>query len=217
MPAGGFRQPFTDRVLAGRPPLTDPVLDDAQIAALADPVTCRTALTRLMLPAEAAAHERLRATHGDVSRIPTRPFLFGLEPHSTEIITLGPGRQLFVELDAVGDLDDTGRRSVHLRANGQPIAFRVIDEQAPDTGTHRPKAEPGNPAHLAATVPGVVHLHVATGDEVEPGQRIAVIEAMKMEAPITSTSAGIIATTTVLTGTQVEPGDLIATITLTNA
>jgi pyruvate carboxylase len=216
VPAGGFRQPFTDRVLAGRPPLTDPVLDDAQIAALADPVTCRTALTRLMLPAEAAAHERLRATHGDVSRIPTRPFLFGLEPHSTEIITLGPGRQLFVELDAVGDLDDTGRRSVHLRANGQPIAFRVIDEHAPVSGTVRPKAEPGNPAHLAATVPGVVHLHIAPGDEVEPGQRIAVIEAMKMEAPITSTSAGIIATTAVLTGSQVEPGDLIATVTLTN-
>lgn len=217
VPAGGFRQPFTEQALAGRSPLTEPVLDDTQIAALADPATCRTALTRLMLPAEAAAHERLRATHGNVSRIPTRPFLFGLEPHSTEIITLGPGRQLFVELDAVGDLDDTGRRSVHLRANGQPIAFRVVDKQAPDTGTARPKAEPGNPAHLAATVPGVVHLHIATGDEVEPGQRIAVIEAMKLEAPITSTSAGIIATTTVPTGTQVEPGDLIATIRLTNA
>jgi pyruvate/2-oxoglutarate dehydrogenase complex dihydrolipoamide acyltransferase (E2) component len=37
---------------------------------------------------------------------------------------------------------------------------------------------------------------------------------MKMEAPITSTSAGILATLTVPTGTQVEPGDLIATLTL---
>jgi pyruvate carboxylase len=127
-----------------------------------------------------------------------------------------PGRQLFVELDAVGDVDDTGRRNVHLRANGQPIAFRVVDDNAPSTGTSRPKAEPGNSAHLAATVPGVVHLHVAVGDEVEPGQRIAVIEAMKMEAPITSTSAGIVATTVVPTGSQVEPGDLIATLTLTN-
>jgi pyruvate/2-oxoglutarate dehydrogenase complex dihydrolipoamide acyltransferase (E2) component len=52
---------------------------------------------------------------------------------------------------------------------------------------------------------------------VEPGQRIAVIEAMKMEAPITSTSAGIVATTVVPTGSQVEPGDLIATLTLTDA
>jgi biotin carboxyl carrier protein len=39
---------------------------------------------------------------------------------------------------------------------------------------------------------------------------------MKMEAPITTTSAGIITTLTVTTGTQVEPGDLIATLTITD-
>ena len=215
-PEAGFLQPFTDQVLAGRPMFTDPVLDQAQITALADPGTCRTALTRLMLPAEAAAYERLRATHGNAAIIPTRPFWFGLEPGHLETLTLAPGRQVFVELDAIGDLDDTGRRSVHLRANGQPIAFRVIDTNAPTTATTRAKAEPGNPAHLAATVPGVLHLHTAIGDQVQPGQRIAVIEAMKMEAPITSTSAGIITTLSVATGTQVEPGDLIATLTLTN-
>ena len=215
-PEAGFLQPFTDRVLAGRPVFTDPVLDSAQIDALADPTRQRTALTRLMLPAEAAAHERLRATHGNVALIPTRPFLFGLEPGHVETLTLAPGQQVFVELDAIGDLDDTGRRSVHLRANGQPIAFRVIDTNAPTTAITRAKAEPGNPAHLAATVPGVIHLHTAIGEQIQPGQRIAVIEAMKMEAPITSTSAGIIATLTVTTGTQVEPGDLIATLTLTS-
>ncbi len=215
-PEAGFLEPFTDRALAGRPRFADPVLDTEQIDALADPSRQRTALTRLMLPAEAAAYERLRATHGNVALIPTRPFLFGLEPGHVETLTLAPGKQVFVELDAIGDLDDTGRRSVHLRANGQPIAFRVIDANAPTSAITRAKAEPGNPAHLAATVPGVIHLHAAIGDDIQPGQRIAVIEAMKMEAPITSTSAGILATLTVPTGTQVEPGDLIATLTLTN-
>jgi pyruvate carboxylase len=215
-PEAGFLQPFTEQVLAGRPRYTDPVLDQTQIDALADPDRQRAALTRLMLPAEAAAHERLRATHGNVALIPTRPFLFGLEPGHVETLTLAPGQQVFVELDAIGDLDDTGRRSVHLRANGQPIAFRVIDTNAPTSAITRAKAEPGNPAHLAATVPGVIHLHAAVGDDIQPGQRIAVIEAMKMEAPITSTSAGILATLAVATGTQVEPGDLIAALTLTN-
>ncbi|MBI1351370.1 MAG: pyruvate carboxylase [Actinomycetales bacterium] len=215
-PEAGFLQPFTEQVLAGRPRFTDPVLDSAQIDALTDPARQRTALTRLMLPAEAAAHEQLRATHGNVAVIPTRAFLFGLEPGHVETLTLAPGQQVYVELDAIGDLDDTGRRSVHLRANGQPIAFRVTDHNAPTTATTRPKAEPGNPAHLAATVPGVLHHHADIGDDIQPGQRIAVIEAMKMEAPITSTSHGIISALTVPTGTQVEPGDLIATLTLTN-
>lgn len=216
-PEAGFLQPFTDRVLAGRPRYADPVLDTDQIAALADPARQRTALTRLMLPAEAAAYERLRATHGNAALIPTRPFLFGLEPKHVETLTLAPGQQVFVELEAIGDLDDTGRRSVHLRANGQPIAFRVIDQTAPAPAVTRAKAEPGNPAHLAASVPGVIHLQVSAGEQVQPGQRVAVIEAMKMEAPITTTSAGIISTVAVPTGTQVEPGDLIATLTLTDA
>jgi pyruvate carboxylase len=162
-----------------------------------------------MLPAEASAYEALRTTHGDISRIPTRPFLFGLAPHVTEVINLAPGRRLFVELEAVGDLDVTGRRSVHLRANGQPIAFRVVDTKAPLSVTMRPKAEVGNPAHFAASVPGVVSVLVKIGDTVHPGQRIAVIEAMKMEAPVTCTSNGIIGSVCVESGSQVEPGDLI--------
>lgn len=210
VPAGGFLQPFTSEVIKGRSPLVQPVINQEDIDALAHPDTRRSALTRLMLPAEAAAFERLRATHGDVSRIPTRPFLFGLERGVTEILALAPGRQIFVELEAVGELDDTGRRSVHLRANGQPISFRVIDENAPTTVVARPKAEPGNPAHLAASVPGVITVLVKAGEQVEPGQKIAVIEAMKMEAAVTSTSTGTVESIAVATGTQVEPGDLVA-------
>ncbi len=212
VPAGGFLQPFTDSVLAGRPPLAEPVINQADMEALANPESVRSALTRLMLPAEAAAFARLRATHGDVSRIPTRAFLFGLERGVTEVLALAPGRQVFVELDAVGELDETGRRSVHLRANGQPIAFRVVDDNAPATAVVRPKAEPGNPGHLAASVPGVISVLVKPGDQVEPGQRVAVIEAMKMEAAVTSTSAGTVETVLVASGSQVEPGDLVATI-----
>jgi pyruvate carboxylase len=151
----------------------------------------------------------LRATYADLSCLPTRTFLYGLEPGHVEAITLAPGRQLFVELDAIGDVDHTGRRSVHLRANGQPIALRVIDEHAPAPANPRPKAEAGNPAHVAATVPGVAHLNAVVGEAVERGRRLAVIEAMKMEAPITAMVSGSIV---IVDGTHVEPGDLIATI-----
>ena len=212
VPEGGFLQPFTEQVIAGRPPLQDPVLNQDDIADLKDPALVRGALTRLMLPAEAAAYERLRATHGDVSCIPTRPFLYGLESGVTELMVISRGRQMFVELDAVGELDETGRRSVHLRANGQPIAFRVVDENAPTTAVVRPKAEPGNPAHLAASVPGVITVLVSEGEQVQAGQRVAVIEAMKMEAAVTSTSAGTVESVVVSSGSQVDPGDLVVTI-----
>lgn len=216
IPGGGFLQPFTARVLAGRAPLSSPRLDQERIDALANPATRREALTHLMLPAEAEAYERLRATHGDVSCVPTRAFLYGLDQGSVETITLGPGRQVFVELEAIGDLDDSGRRGVHLTANGQPIAFRVVDDRAPSTVRTRVKAEPGNPAHIAATVPGVIQVQVAVGDIVEVGQRIAVVEAMKLEAPISTFSAGVVSQVCVPAGSQVETGDLVAVLALTN-
>ncbi len=217
IPEGGFLQPFTDQVLAGRPPLADPVFNDADIAALDTASTRRQALTRLMLPEVAAAFERGRQAHGDVSRIPTRPFLYGLEPHVTEVMQLAPGQQVFVSLDAISDLDETGRRSVHLRANGQPIAFRVVDERAPKTGPVRPKAEAGNPAHLAASVPGVVTVMAKAGQLLEAGDKVAIIEAMKMESAVTATSGGTVVSVTVASGDQVETGDLVVVIEPTPA
>ncbi len=212
VPAGGFVQPFTDRVLAGKPPLVAPVINAADRAALADPALRRAALTRLMLPAEAAAFDAARATYGDVSVLPTHAYLYGLEPGVTEVIDVAPGQQMFVELDAIGDVDEAGRRSVHLRANGQPVALRVVDERAPKTVNVRPKAEPGNPAHLGASVPGVITVMVKVGDQVQPGQKVAVIEAMKMESAVTAGTAGTVEAVHVLDKAQVEPGDLVVVL-----
>ena len=212
VPEGGFLQPFTTQVLAGKPPLTDPVINAADRAALADPALRRPALTRLMLPSEAKAFDAARATYGDVSVLPTHAYLYGLEPGVTEVIDVGPGQQMFVELDAIGDVDEAGRRSVHLRANGQPVALRVVDDSAPKTVNVRPKAEPGNPAHLGASVPGVITVLVAVGDQVQPGQKVAVIEAMKMESAVTAGTAGTVEAVHVMDKAQVEPGDLVVVL-----
>jgi pyruvate carboxylase len=213
VPEGGFLEPFTSAVLAGKPPLADPVFNAADRAALDDPATRRTALTRLMLPAEADAFETSRRTYGDVSLLPTHAYLYGLQPGSTEVIDIAAGQQMFVELDAIGDLDETGRRSVHLRANGQPVVLRVIDERAPKSANVRPKAEAGNPGHLGASVPGVISILVKPGDQLQAGDKVAVIEAMKMESAVTAGTAGTVDTVHVQDTWQVEPGDLVVTMT----
>ncbi len=215
VPEGGFLQPFTEQVLAGKPKPADPTFNDSDIALLANESTRQAALTRLMLPAEANTFARNRATYGDFSKLPTHPYLYGLEPQVTEVIDMGPGKQVFLELDAIGELDESGRRSVHVRANGAPIVLRVVDERAPKTGPVRPKADPSNPSHLAASVPGVITLTVSIGDNVEPGQKVATIEAMKMESAVTATAGGKVQALPVANGSQVEPGDLVVEITST--
>jgi pyruvate carboxylase len=213
VPEGGFLEPFTSRVLAGKPPLRDATFNAEDRAALGNPMTRQAALTRLMLPAEAKAFEAARTTYGDVSVLPTHAYLYGLQTGTTEVIDVAAGRQMFVALDAIGDLDETGRRSVHLRANGEPIVLRVVDEGAPKSATAHPKAEPGNPAHLGASVPGVISVVVKPGDQVQAGDKVAIIEAMKMESAVTASTAGTVETVHVKDKSQVEPGDLVVTLT----
>jgi len=62
---------------------------------------------------------------------------------------------------------------------------------------------------VAAPFAGVVTPSVAEGDQVEAGQTVATIEAMKMEASITAAKAGTVARLAVRAVQQVEGGDLL--------
>ena len=64
---------------------------------------------------------------------------------------------------------------------------------------------------MAAPFAGAVTLTVQAGDHVEAGQTVATIEAMKMEAPITTSVAGTVdAWRTELA--SVEGGDLLIVV-----
>jgi biotin carboxyl carrier protein len=53
---------------------------------------------------------------------------------------------------------------------------------------------------------------VADGDHVEPGQVLAIVEAMKMENEITAPRAGVVAELAVAPGDSVAPGQAICRI-----
>jgi biotin carboxyl carrier protein len=72
------------------------------------------------------------------------------------------------------------------------------------------KVEPGS---IYAMLPGtVVKIFVNEGDEVQAGDPILVLEAMKMENEITSPASGVIKKLNVRKGEKVETGDLLAII-----
>jgi pyruvate carboxylase len=74
----------------------------------------------------------------------------------------------------------------------------------------RPKAEPGNPLHVAAPMPGLVaNVLVSAGKEVAPGEKLCTLEAMKMETTVYAERAGTVAEVLVGPATQVEAGDLL--------
>ena len=71
----------------------------------------------------------------------------------------------------------------------------------------------GGPLELRAIIPGrVLSVDVADGDTVEAGQRVLVVEAMKMQNEIRSPRAGTITGVAVGPGQTVELGDVLLVV-----
>lgn len=69
---------------------------------------------------------------------------------------------------------------------------------------------PSGPAPLVAPMPGmIVRVNVSAGDQVQAGQGLVVMEAMKMENELRAAAAGTVKKVHVSPGTAVEKGALL--------
>jgi pyruvate carboxylase len=214
-PAGGFPQPFTERALRGShdPSGDGHALTPALRARLAEPGDDRRqALAELQFPGPAQERRDAFARYGDVSAVPTRAFLYGLPDDGEVSIDLGPGVRLILELEAMGEPDDRGMRTVLVRVNGQLRPMDVRDESVEAPTSKVERADPNDATHIAAPLTGVVTLRVGEGDEVGAGEALAVLEAMKMESTVTAPAGGTVKRVPVPSGTRLEQGDLIAVV-----
>ncbi len=84
---------------------------------------------------------------------------------------------------------------------------------APPKRAERKKAAGGGPDQISSPLQGNMwKVVVKQGDEVEEGQLLCIIEAMKMENEITAHKAGTIAELSITEGEPIKTGDPIATI-----
>jgi pyruvate carboxylase len=172
----------------------------------------RQVLDSLLFPGPARDFEEAVRQYGDLSVLPTSAFFNGLAPGDEVEVALETGVSLYLALDAIGEADESGFRSVFCRLNGQPRVVTVRDRSVKDTRPRGERAQSDNPAHVAAPFAGAVSLTVAVGDRVEAGQTVATIEAMKMEAPITTSLAGTVQRLAVPKVASVDGGDLLMVI-----
>ncbi|MBP1325572.1 pyruvate carboxylase [Leucobacter exalbidus] len=211
---GGWPEPFRSKVLAGRPATREIAELTAEDEALLQVpgLDRQAALNRLLFPAPTKQYEESREKYGDLSVLDTSDYLYGLESGNERTFDLSHGVRLYVGLEAIGEADDKGVRTVMVRQNGQLRQVYVKDESVAVDTPAAERADRTNPGHTAAPFSGTVTVNVAVGDTVEIGQPVATIEAMKMEAAITATAAGTIERLA-FTGTRgVDSGDLIAVI-----
>ena len=125
-------------------------------------------------------------------------------------VDIEKGKTLIIRFLTVGDPNAEGSRLVFFELNGTPREVVVQDRSLAAKVQRRPKAEPGNPLHVAAPMPGLVaSVLVSAGKEVAPGQKLLTLEAMKMETTVYAERAGTVAEVLVGPATQVEAGDLL--------
>jgi pyruvate carboxylase len=210
-PPGGWPEPFRTRALSGRGPRPHRTeLTDSQQEGLR--TDRRRTLDRLLFPGPTREFEESRAKYGDLSVLATADYLYGLQPGEEHHVTIGEGKTLILGLLSVGEPDERGIRTVMCTLNGQlrpiPVRDRSVEPDAPASE----KADPTVPGQVAAPFGGSVTPVVTVGKQVTAGDVVAKIEAMKMEASITTPVTGTV-TRIALPGTaQVDGGDLIMVI-----
>ena len=212
---GGWPEPFRSKVLAGRNPdisVKSISAEDSEKLSSTDDSLVQATLNRLLFPAPTKEFERLRNQYGSLDNVSTVDYLYGLQVEEEHVVELSKGLQLFLSLEAIGEPDSKGFRSVMAKLNGQLRPVTVRDYSIAASSSSAEKADTSNPGHAAAPFTGVVTPKVAVGDVVVIGQPIATIEAMKMEANIQAAVGGKVVRLGVSGPTPVEGGDLIAVI-----
>lgn len=211
---GGWPEPFRSKVLAGRdvrPGVAE--LSAADAAALdGDAATRREALNRLLFPAPTKTYHEVRETYGDLSVLDTPDYLYGLMPGAEHVVEIERGVQLWVGLEAIGEADDKGMRTVMTTLNGQLRPVFVRDRSIDVESAPAEKADTSHAGQIAAPFSGVVTLKTAVGETVRAGEAVASIEAMKMEAAITSPVDGVVERLAIGATQQVEAGDLLVVV-----
>ncbi|QDV22270.1 pyruvate carboxylase [Aureliella helgolandensis] len=223
-PPGGFppqaqKAILRDRPLVtGRPGASLPPADfeatrEKLTGLLGVAATDRECVTHLLYPKvyeDFIAHRKL---YGDVSTLQTPYFFYGADLAEEIIVDIEEGKRLIIRFLAVGQPKPDGTRTVFFELNGQPREVEVIDHSMEDAVAKAVQADPANPTHVAASMPGmVIGVSIKAGDTVKKGDKLLTLEAMKMETTISAESDGQVSQLLVKSGSQVEAGDLLLVV-----
>ena len=165
----------------------------------------------VMYPQVFKEFQDFKKKYGDVSVLPTLAYFHGLETGEEISITIEEGKTLFIKLLHVGEPDEKGIRSLTFELNGKARTTLVQDKSVKGDAKAREKSDPANLKHVGAPIPAIISsIATSVGKSVAKGDKIAVLEAMKMQTTIYASTDGTVDEILVQVGDSVESKDLIA-------
>ncbi len=146
--------------------------------------------------------------YGDVSRLPSNAFFFGLRPNEELLIEIAEGKTLLISFLNATEPDAEGKRLVSFRYNGTIRSIKAQDHSVKASIQRHKKAE--KPGEIGAPLQGNIgSIFVKKGDTVKADQPLFTIEAMKMESTVTAPMAGTVLQVFLNEKTLVEQGDAV--------
>jgi biotin carboxyl carrier protein len=151
----------------------------------------------------------------DIVELPSGALQAHLDGRRIELDVVPLGTQLSVRVDGqVVDLTTEGTPpEIGAVASGHRSYVRVESERMRSAEQAKKTTVAGGDRTVRSPMPGrVVKLLVARGDEVEVGQGLVVLEAMKMENEVRARVAGTVAEVHVTPGTTVDGNAKLVTL-----
>ncbi|MDX2153544.1 MAG: pyruvate carboxylase [Bryobacteraceae bacterium] len=223
-PEGGWPPHVQEIILKGRKPKpgrageTMPPVDLDKTAAELEkrtgtPQTRTDLMSYLMYPEVFLKFEKARSTYGNLEVLPTPQFFYGMKSGEEVTVDLEPGKRLVVKFLTVSEPHPEGYRTVFFELNGQPREVNVRDNSLKAETPQLEKADPAKPGHVGAPIPGAVSsIAVDLNSTVKKGDRLLVMEAMKMQTTVYAPIDGKLTRLLVHPGQTVDAKDLLMVI-----
>ncbi len=221
-PKGGWPEAFQKKVLKGEAPLADrvgalmePADLDAERADIQGQIDREVSDTEfasyLMYPKVFKDYALAQSAFGPTSTLPTPVYFYGMKAGEEIMVEIEKGKLLVIRCLAVSDMDEQGMVTVFFELNGQPRRARVPDRlHGAEAAVARQKADADDPNQIGAPMPGVIStIMVEPGQDVEAGDVLVSIEAMKMETALHAEVSGKVAEVCVKRGDQIDAKDLL--------
>ena len=148
----------------------------------------------------------------DTSILSTELF-FDPQQDKEYTIEIDKGKSLILRYLAKSEINSNGKCSVFFEINGQPRTIDIENKEFSKNITQRSKSDDNNSDQIGSPLPGqVAKIFVEAGNKVIKGDKLLIIEAMKMETTINAEKSGTVKLVNVSTGDNVETKDLLIEI-----
>ena len=221
IPYKGFPKNLQKKILQGQEPLKArpgeilPLVDlnkekDKLEKLIEQPVDSKQLASYLMYPKVFIDFVDFHKKYSDPSILTTPLFFYGPKIDQEYSLKIDHGKSLIIKYLTKGAVKPDGACSVFFELNGQPRTIEVLDMSFAKSSLTKIKADINKKNQIGSPLPGqVAQLFVKNGDKVLKGDKILIIEAMKMETVIAAEKSGTIKNIKVKSGDNIDSKDLL--------